>query len=258
MVIEHRARRRLAAGKATLGCWLTTASPFVAEIMAARGYDWLMVDLEHSPASWETAALMIAAIVRRGASAYVRVPAGSVENVKRALDAGAQGVLVPMVNTPEEAAAMVAAVRYPPAGQRSIGGWLRAARWETDAAGYLAAANREVMLIVQAEHVRHLENAEAIAAVPGVDLVYIGPNDFSASLGRRRGEPAMEEAYAAVLAACRRAGVPAGFHASDAAEAALRLRQGFRFVAVGADDGLIARAAGEDLAALAALRDGQG
>ena len=253
-MIQHRTRERLAAGKATVGCWLTTASPFVAELMAARGYDWLMVDMEHSPASWETTALMIAAIARRGASAYVRVPAGSVENVKRALDAGAQGVLVPMVNTPEEAAAMVAAVRYPPEGQRSIGGWLRAARWETDGAGYLAAANREVMLIVQAEHVRHLEQAEAIASVPGVDLVYIGPNDFSASFGRKRGDPAMEEAYAAILAACGRAGVPAGFHAADAAEAALRLKQGFRFVAVGTDDGLIARAAGEDLKALAQFR----
>jgi 4-hydroxy-2-oxoheptanedioate aldolase len=253
-MVEHRARRRLEAGKPVLGSWLTTCSPFVAELMAARGYDWLMIDLEHSPASWETAALMIGAIIRRGVAPYVRVPSGTAENVKRALDAGAQGVLVPMVNTPEEAAAMVAATRYPPEGRRSIGGWLRSARWDTDAAGYLAAANQEVLLIVQAEHVRHLEQAEAIASVPGVGVVFIGPNDLSASFGRRRGDPAMEEAYAGVLEACRKAGVPAGFHAADAAEAALRLRQGFRFVAVGTDDGLIARAAGEDLAALVELR----
>jgi 4-hydroxy-2-oxoheptanedioate aldolase len=253
-MVEHRVRQRLAEGRAVLGTWLTTASPLVAELMAGRGYDWLMIDLEHSPASWETTALMIGAIIRRGVAPYVRVPSGSVENVKRALDAGAQGVLVPMINTPEEAAAMVAAVRYPPEGQRSIGGWLRSARWDTDGSGYLEAANREVLLIVQAEHVRHLERADAIAAVPGVGVVFIGPNDFSASFGRRRGDPAMEEAYAGILAACQRAGVPAGFHAMDAAEAAMRLKQGFRFVAVGTDDGLLARGAASDLAALADLR----
>ncbi|HVB10730.1 MAG TPA: aldolase/citrate lyase family protein [Bacillota bacterium] len=253
-MIENRVRQRLAAGRAVLGSWLTTASPLVAELMATRGYDWLMIDLEHSPASWETAAAMIGAIIRRGVAPYVRVPSGTAENVKRALDAGAMGVLVPMVNSPEEAAAMVAATRYPPEGQRSIGGWLRSARWDTDAAGYLEAANREVLLIVQAEHVRHLERADAIATVPGVGVVFIGPNDFSASYGRRRGDPAMEEAYAGVLAACKAAGVAPGFHAADAAEAALRLRQGFRFVAVGTDDSLLARAASADLAALAELR----
>lgn len=246
---ENPVKRRLASGGATAGTWLSLASVTAAEVLAGCGFDWLVVDMEHTPVSWETVSHMVGLIAHRGGVPLVRIPQNSLEHVKRVLDLGAYGVVVPMVNSVEEARAAVQAARYPPDGARSVGGVLRALRFQTDPASYLAAANDEVLVVIQAEHRLHLERRFEIARVPGVDAIFIGPNDLAASLGPEAGPEVMERAYADVLAACRASGVAAGIHAADGAAAHRRLQQGFRFVAVGSDAGMLERRARAEAAA---------
>jgi 4-hydroxy-2-oxoheptanedioate aldolase len=232
-------KARLRDGGATVGTWLSLDSPTSAEVLARSGFDWLVIDAEHSPVNWETVATMVGLIAHRGGVPMVRVPWNTGENIKRALDLGAYGVVVPMVNSVAEAEAAVRAAKYPPEGARSVGGLLRAVRFDADQETYLGRANAEVLVVIQAEHRLHLERARAIAAVPGVDALFIGPNDLAASLDISPADPAIEAAYAQVLAACREMGVAAGIHAPDGAAARRRVLQGFRFVAAGSDAAIL-------------------
>jgi 4-hydroxy-2-oxoheptanedioate aldolase len=238
---ENVAKRRLAAGEACIGTWLSLDSVLAAEALATCGADWLVIDVEHSPYSWEQVAYMAGMIAHRGGVPLVRVPANTGENVKRALDLGAFGVVVPMVNSVEEARAAVAAAKYPPVGVRSVGGALRAVRFAATQEEYLKRANDEVLVVIQAEHRLHLERATEIARVPGVDAVFIGPNDMAASLGVAPDGPEIEPSFQRVLDACRAAGVAAGIHCFSAAAAQRRLAQGFRFVAVASEAAIMER-----------------
>ncbi len=251
---ENPVKRRLAAGEASVGTWLSLGSVTAAELLVRSGFEWLTVDAEHSPLSWDTVAQMVGIIAHRGGVPLVRVPVNSLQNIKHALDLGAFGIVVPMVNSVAEAEAAVRAAKYPPAGVRSVGGILRGLRFDTDPATYLARANDEVLVVIQAEHPEHLKRAHEIARVPGVDAVFIGPHDMGASFGIHPESEEMEPHFATVLDACRQAGVAAGIHAPDAEAARRRVAQGFRFVAAGNDASMLDRTARNEAAAVTGSR----
>ncbi|MBI4582468.1 MAG: 2-dehydro-3-deoxyglucarate aldolase [Planctomycetes bacterium] len=247
-------KQALKRGEAQIGTWLTLASPFAARVLARSGFHWFTVDVEHSPVNWETAALMFAMIADAGGVPLARVPSNTHENIKRALDSGAYGIVVPMVNTPEEAEAAVAAAKYPLAGRRSVGGTLHALAFGAAPADYYARANDEILVVLQAEHVKAVENAEKIYSLPGIDAMFIGPNDLLSSMGK---PPKMESPDKEFVDALRhlretaaRHGVAPGLHTGDPAMAARRLKEGWRFIAVGSDMSMLvagAKAAVADL-----------
>jgi 4-hydroxy-2-oxoheptanedioate aldolase len=236
---ENGVKRRLRAGQASVGTWLSLPCPEAARFLSQIGFDWLTVDTEHQPIDLRMAAQMFAAVAASGAVPLARVPWNTGEAIKRVLDCGAWGIVVPMVNTRTEAEAAVAAAKYPPVGERSVGGSLHAPSFGTEAATYYARANDETLVVVQAESVAAIENAEEILSVPGIDAVFIGPNDLLASMGRAPGmesdEPEFVQAVEHIVHTAERHGVAAGMHVADAEAANRRLRQGFRFLAIASD-----------------------
>ncbi len=229
----------LERGETQVGTWLSLCSPFVARYMARSGFPWLTVDVEHSPVNWESAALMFAQIADAGCVPLVRVPSNSHENIKRALDNGACGIVVPMVNTREEAERAVAATRYHPAGNRSVGGNLHCLNYDATPSEYFARAGDEILVALQTEHVQAVENADEICSVPGVDAIFIGPNDLLQSMGKT---PAMEPddpefvaALETLLAAAQRHGVAPGLHTASVEAVKRRQAEGWRFIALGSD-----------------------
>ena len=238
---SNHVRRRLAAGEASIGTWLALPSPEAAEYVSALGFDWLVADAEHNPIDVRTQAQMFAAIRASGTAPMVRIPWNTPENFKRALDAGAWGIVVPMVKNREEAEQAVEATRYPPQGERSVGGGRHALSYGTTAADYYRHANDEVLLVLQIEHIAGVERAEEILSVPGVDACFIGPNDLAASIGLGLGvplesdEPRLIEAIDHVRRTCLAHGVAPGVHCSNAAGVTLRLNQGFRFLAMASE-----------------------
>jgi 4-hydroxy-2-oxoheptanedioate aldolase len=240
---RNHVRAKLKRGESSVGTWLTLPDPVAARLMARVGFDWLTVELEHSPTSLETAAHSLAIIASSGPAPLVRVPVNSVENIKRVLDIGAWGIVVPMVNTRAEAEAVVAAARYGPIGSRSIGGQLHAANFETDAATYYAKANDEILVVVMAEHVKAIENAEEIISVPGIDAVFIGPNDLHNSMCKppcfESDDAQFVQALDHILKVARKHGVAAGIHVLDAEAAQRRIAQGFQFIAVTSEAGMM-------------------
>jgi 2-keto-3-deoxy-L-rhamnonate aldolase RhmA len=245
---------RLRAGEATVGSWLTLCSPVAAEAMAHAGWDWLVVDVEHSPVGFETMVNCFRAAQLGGAAPMARVPWNDTIWIQRTLDAGALGLVVPMVNSAADAAAAVANMRYATRGQRSYGGSRIAPYVEGD---YRRWADEHLALLVMIETVQAVEQADAILAVEGVTGCFIGPNDLSLSLGRSLDDvgPGTEHeaAMLEVLAAARRAGKAAGKHCFSPDDVSARIAQGFQFLALASDAGLMAGAA---RAALAAVRRG--
>ena len=244
----------LAAKQAQIGYWLSLSSPYSTEICATAGFDWLLIDGEHGPMDLNTILMQLQAIAAYPRShAVVRVPDHSPSRLKQVLDLGAQTVLVPMVDTAEQAAAIVAASRYPQDdGQGGIRGMAggRASRWGMYS-DYYHAANREVCVLVQAETREALENLDAILATPGVDGVFIGPADLSASMGRL-GQPGHPEVQAAIddaIARIVKAGKAPGILTTDNTLARRYLDAGALFVAVGLDTHGLARVAREQAAA---------
>lgn len=237
----NHVKRRLAAGEASVGTWLALPTPEGAEYVAALGFDWLVVDTEHSPIDIRTLAQMFMAMAHSSAAPMARLPWNTPENAKRALDAGAWGLVVPMVNSRAEAEQAVAAVRYPPLGQRSVGGGRHARGFDTTADQYFRQANDELLLVLQIEHVQGVEQADEILSVPGVDACFIGPNDLAASLGLGLGvplesdAPPLVEAIAHVRQACARHGVAPGIHCSNASGVRRRLDEGFQFCAMASE-----------------------
>lgn len=250
---ENRVKRRLREGQPSVGTWLSLPCPEGARFLSQLGYDWLTVDTEHQPIDVRMAAQMFAAVAAGGAVPLARVAWNTGEAIKRVLDCGAWGIVVPMVNTRAEAEAAVAAAKYPPAGVRSVGGSLHAASFGTEAATYYARANEEILVVVQAESVASVENAEAILSVPGIDAVFIGPNDLLASMGRAPAMETEEPEFVAALAHIRRTaarfGVASGIHVADAAAANRRLQEGFQFIAVASDLRFMLAGARQELAA---------
>lgn len=238
----------LASHRPAIGTWLTFASPAVAELLALQEPDWLLVDTEHGAINEETLEDMVRAIRAASASVtpLVRVAANDVALIKKALDRGAMGVLVPLVDSPDQARLAVAACRYPPLGVRGVAG-TRASRYGLAMGDYFASWNDDVVVGVQIETRPALESVEAIAQVPGVDLLFVGPNDLSASLGlfRQFDHPDYVAAVRRILRAARAAGKAAGYMARSADEAAARIEEGFQFVSVATDARLLMGAASQ-------------
>jgi 4-hydroxy-2-oxoheptanedioate aldolase len=245
------AAEREPAGRALAGMWVCSGSPLVAEICAGAGLDWLLVDMEHSPNGLESVLAQLQAVAGSPVTPVVRVPTGDVVVIKQVLDLGAQNLLVPMVSSAQAAAAVVEAVRYPPRGRRGVGSALaRSARWGR-VGGYLEHADEHVSLLVQVETAEGVAAAGAIAAVDGVDGVFVGPSDLAASMGLlgRQGHPDVVDAVHRTFEAVRAAGKPVGVNAFDPALARAYVDAGASFVLVGADVTLLARGS-EELAAL--------
>jgi len=238
-------RAALAASDRPLaGMWVCSGSTVSAEIAAGSGLDWLLLDMEHSATSLETVLALLQVSAAYPVTPVVRVPWNDPVVIKQVLDLGAQSLIVPMVSSADEARAAVAATRYPPAGVRGVGSALaRSARWNR-IDGYLADAAEHVSLTVQIETTDGVAAAADIAAVEGVDAVFVGPSDLSASMGLlgQQTHPDVVAAVHAVFAAARDAGTPVGVNAFDPAVAEAYLDAGADFVAVGADVALLARA----------------
>jgi 4-hydroxy-2-oxoheptanedioate aldolase len=247
-------RHKLKRGEASIGTWLSLPCATAAGFMARTGFDWLTVDLEHSPTNFETAAASFAIIAASGKVPLARIPWNSTENIKRVLDSGAYGIVVPLVNSRAQAEAAVAAARYAPLGSRSIGGQFHATNFETDAASYYARANEEILVVVMLETREAVENADEILSVPGVDAFFVGPNDLHNSLGKppafESDAPEFVQAIEHLLKMGRKHHVPAGIHVIDAAAAERRLKEGFQFIAVGSEVGMMLAKAGEFARAL--------
>ncbi len=232
----------LREGRSQLGLWSSLPGAYVAELLAGAGYDWLLLDTEHSPGDPLTVLPQLQAVAPYPTAAVVRPATNDAVLIKRFLDLGAQTLLVPYVQTPEEAAAAVAATRYPPGGIRGVSGVTRATRFGR-VAGYATRAEEELCLLVQIETGEALECLEAIAAVEGVDGVFIGPADLAASLGHvgEPGHPDVVRAVEAAIGRIRIAGKPAGILTPDPAFAKRCLDLGTAFTAIGVDASLLAR-----------------
>ncbi|MHA7986305.1 HpcH/HpaI aldolase family protein [Rathayibacter sp. CAU 1779] len=231
------------ASRPLAGMWVCTSSPLVAEICAGSGLDWLLIDMEHSPNGLESTLAQLQAVAAYPITPVVRVPIGDVVTIKQVLDLGAQNLLVPMISSAEEAEAVVQAVRYPPRGRRGVGSALaRSARWNR-VDGYLQHAEEHVSLFVQVETADAVGAAAEIAAVDGIDGVFVGPSDLAASMGFI-GQQDHPDVVAAVLRAfdgVRTSGKPVGVNAFDPDAARSYADAGASFLLVGADVGLLAR-----------------
>lgn len=232
-----------AASRPLAGIWVCSGSPLVAEICAGSGMDWTLIDMEHSPNGLESVLAQLQAVAAYPITPVVRVPIGDVSTIKQVLDLGAQNILVPMVSTVADAEQAVSAVRYPPRGTRGVGSALaRSARWNR-VDGYLEDADAHVSLFVQIETSAGVDAAAGIAAVDGVDGVFVGPSDLAASMGRlgQQTHPDVRTAVLRTFEAVRSAGKPVGVNAFDPDVADAYLAAGASFVLVGADVSLLAR-----------------
>jgi len=237
-------RTRLRRGDVTYGTIITYSSPEVAETMALAGFDWLWVDMEHAAMSYETATHMLMAIQGHGLLGIVRVTGTDPFMIKRTLDLGADGLIVPMVNSAEEAQTAVRAAKYPPDGFRGVG-IARAQGYGFRFGEYVRRANRDIPVIIQVEHIDAVHQIDAIVQVPGIDVIFIGPYDLSGSLGvpGQIGHPKVEEAIGEVVAACRKKKVALGILEMTPERVAKRAREGFQFISAAADSFLLGQAA---------------
>lgn len=225
------------------GIWVCSGSALVAEICAGSGMDWVLIDMEHAPNGLESVVAQLHAVSGYPVTPVVRVPIGDVVTIKQVLDVGAQNLLVPMISSGTDAAAAVAAVRYPPRGTRGVGSALaRSGRWNR-VDDYLARADDHVSLFVQIETAAGVEAAAEIAAVDGIDGVFIGPSDLAASMGvlGAQTHPDVVDAVRRTFEAVRAAGKPVGVNAFDPEVAQSYIEAGADFIAVGADVSLLAR-----------------
>ena len=242
----NRFKHGLIEGQVQLGFWLALAQPDIAEICASQGYDWLLIDAEHGPQTLPGIVGQLRAVeASPPCSPIVRVPGHDPVTLKQILDLGAQTLMVPMVENAEQARAIVTASRYPPAGERGIGG-ARAARWGGYAA-YVAEANAQICIIAQIETVTAIDNIEAIAGVDGIDALFLGPADLAATeglLGASNFEALLKltgQALARIVAT----GKPAGILSRDERLVQQFLDGGARFIANGIDSFTLARGAAD-------------
>ena len=242
-------KRALKAGKPQIGLWSSLSSNYSVEVIAGAGFDWILLDCEHSPNDLENLLTQLQAAAPYPTHPVVRVPWNDMVTIKRVLDVGAQSLLIPYVSTAEEAKAAVAHTRYPPAGVRGVAGTTRATRFGR-VKDYAKRAHEEICVLVQVETQAATDNIEAICAVDGVDGVFIGPADLHASLGytgeiaNPKVKPMIDDAIRRI----RKAGKAPGILTPSEADAKHWLGCGGLFVAVGADVGILARGA-EALAA---------
>jgi 2-keto-3-deoxy-L-rhamnonate aldolase RhmA len=241
--VANEFRARLKRGDKLLGTMVTLASAASAEVLASIGFDWLFIDGEHGPLETRELAEILQAVSHKTAC-IVRVPQAAEVPIKRALDLGAHGIIVPQVNTAAQAADVVRWSRYAPDGERGVG-LARAQGYGQTFREYLRSANDEVAVIVQAEHARAVDNIEAIAKVPGVDAVLLGPYDLSASLGLmgQIDDPVVVTAIRRVTEACRAARMPLGYFGVTAAAVQPYAAQGYTLLVAGVDTLYLAQGA---------------
>lgn len=232
----NQVKRKLRNGEVSLGTWVTIANSDVAEILANIGMDWLVFDTEHAPLSIETIEGMIQGTSGTDTVPLVRVAGNDMVLIKRALDIGSYGVIVPLVNTVDDAKKAVSYTRYPPKGVRGVGP-RRCSVYGIRTQEYFRWADEEIITIVQVETAEAVSNIDDIMSVEGVDACFIGPNDLSTSLGNRgdQTDPRYIKAVERVLDASRKHSVPVGTMTYDANEVRLALSRGFKFISLSAD-----------------------
>ncbi|MBV9656311.1 MAG: 2,4-dihydroxyhept-2-ene-1,7-dioic acid aldolase [Acetobacteraceae bacterium] len=255
--MANRLKQRLQSGKACVNGWLAIPSGFAAEVMAQCGWDGICVDLQHGVQDYLSMVGCLQAMQAHPVTPVVRVPSNEPGIVGKVLDAGAMGVICPMINTRAQAEAFVASCRYPPAGQRSNGP-IRAALYG-QASSYQRTANDEVLTMPMIETQEAVDNLDDILGVPGIDAVYVGPSDLSLSRG---GAPVLDNddpetlaIYDRIIEACNRRGIVPAIHTGHPDHASRMLQRGFRLVSVSNDIGLMAQAA---TAAVQATRQAAG
>jgi 4-hydroxy-2-oxoheptanedioate aldolase len=252
--MENRLKRRIAAGDQLYGVWVNTAVPAVVELLAWSGYDFVIIDLEHGIGSIREAVDCMRACAQADCPSIVRVPWNDQVFLKRILDAGAQSIMIPMIDSVEEAKAAVAACRYPPAGRRGYAApAMRCSRYGF-IPDYLSRANDELFLLPQLESAAAAEQAEAIASIDGVDMPFIGINDMGGSIGRleQLDQPDVRALAAKAEAGIRRAGKPMGTVPSSGAGTLDLFKNGYQLVGGAGDTSLLREAAKADLAGIRA------
>lgn len=254
-------KQRLREGKPTFGTWLSLGNLHATRVLARSGWDWLTLDMEHAAFDWSHAAVIFAAVADAGCVPLVRVPEGDHYCIKRALDAGAWGIVVPMVDTVEQARTAIAAAKYPPVGNRSVGGGMHALNFGASSGEYYERANDEVLVVLQTESPRGVENAEEIYRLPGCDAVFVGPVDLRFNMRAPDGRKPTDEEHEAmvrrVIETGKRTGTPTGIHTMDPQDALRRASQGMQFLAVGSDLRLMSARNEEYLAVLQPGRKGR-
>lgn len=244
-------KSKLKKKQLAIGSWITIGHPTVAELMAKSGFDWLAIDMEHSPLSVSECGELIRTIDLCGVPVLVRVGANDPLIIKRAMDSGAHGVIVPMINTTNQARDAVAAVRYPPKGTRGVG-LARAQGYGKNFKEYVAWATNNPVIVVQIEHIEAVRNIDEILAVEGIDAIIIGPYDLSGSLNKpgQFKDKEVVEAMAKVRKTTAAKGIPPGIHVVSADEKLLkeRIKEGYTFIAYGVDFLFIQEVASNGLA----------
>lgn len=239
--MNNPVKDQLKTGELSLGTWVTIAHPDVSEMLCGVGWDWLLFDMEHGPLSIESVAGMIQSMRRERTQPFVRVPSPGTPQIKQVLDAGATGIIAPMVNTADDAALAVASCLYPPRGRRGMGP-RRCADYGATFEQYVAEANDHLFIGVQIETARGVDNIDDILAVDGIDAALLGLGDLSSDMGyfKDRDNPRFQAAIQKVLDACKRHHVAAGMAYTGSAEKARAFAdQGFTLIGIGQDDGAL-------------------
>jgi 2-dehydro-3-deoxyglucarate aldolase/4-hydroxy-2-oxoheptanedioate aldolase len=244
---ENSLKRMVKAGKKVVGGWAQLCSPVATEIMARAGLDWILIDMEHAPGDMLTLVSQFQAMNGSSTAPVVRVPWNDLIWIKRILDAGAYGLLIPYVNTREEAIQAVRASKYPPLGIRGIAGSPRAAGYGRDTAQYLKRANDEIFVMLQVETPQAVENLEEIAKVPGVDALFIGPMDLSTSMGHfgNPAHPEVQAVIASVEAKAKKLGMPLGTISGGWDQAKALFDRGYQLITVLSDSVALSKVSAE-------------
>jgi 4-hydroxy-2-oxoheptanedioate aldolase len=232
-------KRALREGQPVFGTWLSLGDLFATRLLARMNFAWLTLDMEHCAIDWSQAAMIFAAIADAGGVPLARVPKGNHDYIKRTLDAGAWGIVVPMVDTVEQAKVAIAAAKYPPIGNRSLGGGMHSMNFDATSGEYFQRANDEILVVLQTESPTGVDNAEAIYSLPGVDAIFVGPVDLRAQMRKPDGTEATDDDFEAmlqrVIAAGKKTGTPTGMHVMDSQAALRRAKQGMQFIAIGSE-----------------------
>jgi len=239
---KNRLKQLWRENQTAFGAWASLGSPAAVEAMAGMNVDWILLDAEHGVCSYEDCFSLLQAMSGSDATSLVRVPSCEPVPIRRVLDMGAGGVIVPTIRTPEEVQAVLSFCRYPPDGVRGVGPY-RASRYYLDYLDYCKNANAEIAVIVQIETREAVDNLEDILEVPGLDAVFIGPADLSSALGTfpDANAPVVQEAIDRVLNSANQRGMPVGYYCNSGREAEARAKQGFRMLNVGSDMGFVTR-----------------
>lgn len=235
-------RQRVLKREILKGTFLNLGSPITVEIAGKAGFDWLLIDTEHGVGDHETLVHQLQATGNTQAEPFVRIAANETPRYKRVLDLGARGVMVPWVSNVKEAKLAVKSMRYPPQGIRGVASLNRACQFGQDFENYYASANKELVTVVQIETVEAVENAEEMASIDGIDVLFVGPTDLTTNYGisRQFDHPSYREAIARVIVACTSAGKAAGILLSNTEQIKQAQDDGFSFIAVGSDGGVLA------------------